>query len=559
MAYTIRNDATGVIVYDPRLDDAILIDPELHQKDNAFGSFECEMFSNHSEYGNLHKRRTIYAIYKDDAPDPMWKGIFIEGSDGLSSSMSLYFEDFMSVLRDSMQDAFVFTGQPNEFLASLIDAHNAQVDPWQRVTLGHVTVVDPNDYVRRSSESELSTWDVIKTRLIDTLGGHVRMRYEGGVAYLDYLEGDTANTDPHLNTSTQIIEFGENLTDFSRVVSASETYTACIPKGAKVDQYDDEGELHSVALTIESVNNGSKYLIDEVARALYGFRCAPLDLTTWEDVTVAANLMSKGDAWLHSQGVKLANTIKLSAVDLKRLGITSDSFAFLDYVRVSIYPLDIEALYLLTEITIPLDDPSELSISLGETFMSLADRQQQNASQLQQSIEKVEQSIPGKVQTGVQNEIAETLTTVQTLIEQTGNSILSQVSEIYTSTSSFEEFQSQVSTMIEQTANSFEMQFSTITSQITSLDGSVSSRFSEISKYIRFVDGNIILGVDGDPLILKITNERLQFLHNNVEIAYFSSGRLYVDKLHAITSLTLGDFAFSPDSSRGMNLKYIGM
>ena len=558
MVYTVREDATGVIVYDPRFYEAILVDPRLHLKDNAFGSFECEIYMNHGAYGDLQKRRSIYSIYKDDAPEPMWKGIFIEGGDSLSPSMNMYFEDFMSVLRDSMQDAFVFTGQPREFLSQLIDAHNAQVDPWQRVTLGHVTVTDPNDYVRRSSESELTTWDVIKTRLIDTLGGHVRMRYEGGVAYLDYLEGDTANTDPHLNTSTQIIEFGENLTDFSRVVSASETYTACIPKGATMDQYDDEGELHSVALTIESVNNGSKYLIDETARALYGFRCAPLDLTTWDDVTIPANLMTKGNEWLHSQGVKLANTIKLSAVDLKRLGVASDSFGFLDYIRVSVYPLNIEALYLLTEITIPLDDPSELAISLGETFMSLADRQQQSASQLQQNIQKVEQSIPGKVQSGILGEIAETLTTVQTLIEQTGNSILSQVSEIYTSTTSFEEFQSQVSTMLTQTSNSFEMQFSTIVSQITSLDGSVSSRFSEINKYIRFVDGNILLGEDGNPLILKITNERISFYYNNVEIAYFSAGRLYVDKLEAITSLTLGDFAFGPDSSRGMALKYIG-
>ncbi len=558
MAYTVRNDATGAIIYDPRLEDAILIDPKLHQKDNAFGSFECEMYSNHAEYGNLNKRRTIYAIYKDDAPDPLWKGIFIEGSDGLSSSMKLYFEDFASVLRDSVQDAFVFTGQPKTFLASLIDVHNAQVQPWQRITLGHVTVTDPNDYVRRSSESELSTWDVIKTRLINTLGGHVRMRYEGGVAYLDYLKGDTANPDPYLNTSTQIIEFGENLKEFSRIVSAAETYTACIPKGATVDQYDDEGELHSIPLTIESVNGGSKYLVDQEAVALYGFRCAPISETTWEDVTIPANLMMKGREFLSGKAVKLTNTIRLTAVDLRRLGIATDSFGFLDYVRVSVYPFDIEALYLLTEIAIPLDNPSELLISLGETFMSLADRQQQNASQLQQSIEKVEQSIPGKVQTGVQNEIAETMTTVQTLIEQTGNSILSQVSEIYTSTSSFEEFQSQVSTMLTQTSEAFELQFSTITSQITNLDGSMSSRFTELSKYIRFVDGNIILGVDGDPLILKITNERLQFLHNNVEIAYFSSGRLYVDKLHAITSLTLWNFAFSPDSSGGMNLKYIG-
>lgn len=559
MAYTVRNDATNAIVYDPRVEDAILIDPVLHQKDNAFGAFNCEMFSMHFDLANLQKRRTIYAIYKDDAPHPMWKGILISGGDTLEPLASLYFEDFMSVLRDSVQDAFVFTGQPDAFLAELIANHNAQVDPWQQITLGYVTVTDPNDYVRRSSESELTTWEAIKTRLIDTLGGHLRMRYEGDIAYLDYLEGDVNDTDPYLNTSTQVIEFGENLKEFSRVVSASETYTACIPKGAKVEQYDDEGVAHSVALTIADVNDGSKYLIDEEARALYGFRCAPISETTWDDVTVPSNLKTKGLEYLKGKAVKLANTIKLSAIDLRHLGVQSDSFGFLDYVRVNISPYNIYALYLLSEISIPLDDPSELTISLGETFRTLADRQQQHASQLQQNIERVEQSIPQKVQTGFQNEIAETMISIQSLIQQTGSEILTQVSEIYLSTSSFEEFQKEVSTSFKQTSNAFNFEFKTITSKVTTLDGTVSSKFTEIDKYIRFIDGNIVLGENGNPLILKITNERISFLYNNVEIAYFSSGRLYVNQIEAITSFTLGDFVFGKDSSGGMNIKYIGV
>lgn len=558
MAYTIRNDATGAIVYDSRLEDAVLIDPVLHQKDNAFGSFNCEMPTNHADYANLRKRRTIYSIYKDDATNPMWKGILISGTDALDSSVTLYFEDFMSVLRDSMQDAFVFTGTPAEFLAQLLAAHNAQVQPWQQITLGTVTVTDPNDYIRRSSESELSTWEAIETRLIKTLGGHLRMRYAGGLAYLDYLEGDTSNLDPYLNTSTQVIEFGENLKEFSRVVSASGIYTACIPKGAKIEKYDENGDVYSEALTIADVNDGSKYLIDADAVALYGFRCAPVADTTWEDVTVAANLKTKGQAYLSGEAVKLANTIKLGAIDLRHLGVASDSFGFLDYIRVNVYPFDLDAIYLLTEISIPLDDPSELSISLGETSLSLSDRQQQQASDIQQKIESAAQDVKDDTQNSIQNEIAHTVSSIQSLIAQTSDQIMSQVSEIYTSTTSFEEFQSQVTTMFTQTSDAFEMQFSTITSQITNLDGSVTSRFSEINKYVRFVDGNILLGEDGNPLILEIRNDRISFKYNNVEIAYFSSGRLYVDKLEAITSLTLGAFAFSPDSSGGMALKHIG-
>lgn len=559
MVYTIRNDATGAIVYDPRIETAVLVNPTLHLKDNQFGSLDCEMYSNHIDMSNLRKRRTVYAVYKDDATEPMWKGILISGDDTLNPSATLYFEDFMSVLRDSMQDAFVFTGQPKDFLTLLIDRHNAQVDPWQRIALGIVSVTDPNDYVRRSSESELTTWDAIKTRLIDTLGGHVRMRYEGGVTYLDYLEGSTTNLDPNLNTSTQTIEFGENLKEFSRVVSAAETYTACIPKGAKIEKYDENGEVYSESLTIADVNDGSKYLIDEDARALYGFRCAPIDETTWDDVTVAANLKTKGLEYLQGRAIKLANTIKLSAIDLRHMGVSSDSFEFLGYVPISVYPYDIDAIYLLTELSIPLDDPSELTISLGETSLSLADRQQKQAANLQQKIESTAQDVKTDVQNSITNEIARTVTSIQTLIAQTGDRIMTQVSEIYTSTTSFEEFQKQVSTTLSQTSDAFAMEFSTLTSQITTLDGSVSSQFSEISKYIRFVNGNILLGEDGNPLILEIRNDRISFKYNNVEIAYFSSGKLYVDKLEAITSLTLGAFAFSPDSSGGMALKHIGV
>ena len=559
MAYTVRNDATNALVYDPRIEDALLIAPVLHEKANSFGSFKCEMPNDHAEYATLQKRRTIYSIYNDDAEDPMWKGIFISGSETLDTSIELYFEDFMSVLRDSMQEPFVFTGNPEQFLESLLEAHNAQVEPWQQIRLGIVSVTDANDYVRRESEIEITTWEAISSRLIGTLGGYLRMRYVGGEAFLDYLHGDTNTLDPNLNVSTQLIEFGENLNEFSRVISAAETYSACIPKGVGVDEYDEEGNLHTHRLTIEDVNNGSKYLIDEEAVALYGFRCAPVDSTTWDDITVPVNLLKKGQEFLHGTAVKLANTIKLSAYDLRHLGVASDSIGYLDYVHVSVYPYDIDAIYLLTEISIPLDDPSTLTISLGETFRSFSDRQQQQAANIQQQMERVATETVRGAQIGALNELTETATALQTLIEQTGNSILTQVSEIYTSTTSFEEFREKVSTMLTQTETMFELQFSTISSQITTLDGAVTSRFTELNRYIRFVDGNILLGEDGNPLMLKITNEKISFIYNNVEIAFFSSGRLYVDQLEAITSLTLGSFAFGPDSSGGMSLKYIGV
>lgn len=557
MVYQIRNDASNLIVYDPRLEDAIVVDPELKLSDNQCGSLRFKMFPSHADYTNIKKRRTVYAVYRGDAVNPIFKGICVDGTDDQDQIVDLYFEDFMSVLRDSMQDAFEYHGELIPFFEGLLSAHNAQVETWQQIQPGHITITDPNDYIYRLSEKELSTWEIIQTRLIDVYGGHLRMRYESGVAYLDYLKGDVNDLDPYLNTSTQTIEIGENLKDFSRLISASETYTACIPKGAETTFYDDDGAEYRARITIEEVNSGSKYLIDTDAVALYGFRCAPVDLTTWDDVTMAENLKTKGQAFLSGTLVKLANSIKLSAADLVHLGVESDSFGFLDYVRVVVFTANINQIYLLTEIAIPLDDPVELSISLGETTLSLTDQQTRKSSELTQRIEDVGSSV-SEVRQQVATDIEEVSETFTRLIESTAESIMSQCAAIYVSATSFSEYQEQVSTMLTQTAQGFTMQFNNLTQQITTLNGTVQTQITNTSKYIRFVDGNIVIGIEGNPLILKIGNDKISFVTDNVEIAYFSSGRLYVNDVEALISLTIGNFAFMPTTTGGMSLKYIG-
>lgn len=408
------------------------------------------------------------------------------------------------------------------------------------------------------SESELTTWDVIKTRLFgSTLGGHLRMRYVNGVNYLDYLEGDTSDLDPYISTSTQVIEIGENLKNFERVITSEETYSACIPKGAELTFYNDDGEEYRARLTVESVNEGSKYLINREAVEKYGFRCAPIDLTTWDDVELPENLLSRGLEYLQNTLVKLSNSIKLSAIDLKHLGVDTDAFDFMQYVRVSVYTLDLDDIFLLTDIDIPLDDPSEIDINLGEVYLSLADRTIQQRENLNTAITAITDGI-NETRSEAATRIDRTTEEIRSLINNTGASILSQVSKLYLSSASYEEFRKEVSTLLTQTEDAFNFQFESIASRVTTVEGSANSQFSKISKYIRFVDGQIILGESGNSLILRIANDRISFIADNTEIAYFSSGRLFVDQLQAITSLTIGSFAFLPNKTGGMTLKYIG-
>ena len=116
---------------------------------------------------------------------------------------------------------------------------------------------------------------------------------------------------------------------------------------------------------------------------------------------------------------------------------------------------------------------------------------------------------------------------------------------------------SSVSTQIEQTANSVEIQFQTFRADIESVVSNTDAEFEEIKKYIRFIDGKILLGEVGNELELEIANDRISFLQDGAEVAYFSHRKLYVTDTQILHSLQLGNFAFMPRDNGNLSFKKI--
>lgn len=83
------------------------------------------------------------------------------------------------------------------------------------------------------------------------------------------------------------------------------------------------------------------------------------------------------------------------------------------------------------------------------------------------------------------------------------------------------------------------------------------AQFQNISKYIRFEDGNIILGEVGNQLTLHIENDIIHFVDNNNTVAYFSNNKLYVTDGEFINTLRLGNFAFSPRENGNLSFSKI--
>lgn len=119
----------------------------------------------------------------------------------------------------------------------------------------------------------------------------------------------------------------------------------------------------------------------------------------------------------------------------------------------------------------------------------------------------------------------------------------------YTTTNAFNEYRELVSTQFKQTADDFTFQFNNITGDITKLNGETNAQFQEIEKYIRFENGNIVLGQTGNQITLRIQNDRILFIQdNNVDnpVAYLSDNKLYITDAEILNSIQLGNFAFKP-------------
>lgn len=548
---TLGNDT----IYDPRIPRCFLEDPELHQKANKVGSLKFRVYPTHAQYGQFVKLASVISVYKDSRPLPVWRGRVLSTVMRMDKSMLIECEDLLAYLLDSIVRPFDFSGGVSDFLEYVLTQHNEQVTSAQQIHLGTVTVVDPNDYIHRSSVDYLSSWEVIESKLIKLLGGYLRLRHESDGMYLDYLAG----TQDDFPTSTQVIEYGENISELIEEVSAEATFTACIPLGAELTLEDDTGEEIKKRLTVESVNDGADYIVNEEAFAQYGWICAPVKETTWDDVTLPENLLTKARTYLNNQGVKLKNTLTLTAFDRHNIDVSVESYDFLEFVQVRSTPHNIGKTYLLSEKKTPLADPSGATITLGDSELSLTDTALSGFKDAQEQIENVSGTVDlNNAQTNAQlNELAQTTLDLYSNIERTAKELILQMSTTYTSVSSFEEYREYVSSQLVASAQAYELQFSKVISQINALDEDTKQQLSTISKYIRFDMGDIILGRSDSALTLKIQSDRIAFILDNTEIAYFSSGRLYVDNLEAITTLTVGRFAWIPRANGNLSLKMI--
>lgn len=151
----------------------------------------------------------------------------------------------------------------------------------------------------------------------------------------------------------------------------------------------------------------------------------------------------------------------------------------------------------------------------------------------------------------------ETYTYINESIENSEGTTRTMMKE-YAKTSDLVNLEQSVSTSITQTAEDIELRFNRSVDTLTEKDGEIVRILEENSKYIRLVDGDIILGETGALLTTKISNGRISFLYNDtVEVAYISDQKLYITHAEILNSITIGKFAYLPRTNGNLSFKKI--
>lgn len=525
----------GLPIYNDKLEGLKIFSPSLDLELNKTGSFSFTLYPDHPYYGSIQKLKSIITVYQEDYL--LFRGRVLDDEIGFYNERKVTCEGELAFLLDSIKRPYDFTGSVAEYLALLLESHNAQVDETKRFTLGNVTVTDPNDYIVRSNIDYTDTWKEMNDKLLTLLGGFLSVRHADGVAYLDYL-ADFALLSP------QKIEFGKNLLDQKRIIKGADVATVVIPLGAKLK--DAEGKDTDKRLTIESVNGGADFIEDAAAISQYG---TIVKTVIFDDVTIAENLKAKGQAYLSSL-VKLPESIELTAADLATVSTSFSSFHLGTYVDAVSKPHGLNQKFLVRKLSINLLDPAANKLTLGGVFEGLAaslkgltDTQGKIINEISESVRKASEAVYNVEQN------------LESSIRQSEENIKATVAESYYLKDETDALVSSVSTTIEQTKESVEIQFTQFNADLEAVANGADAEFEEIRKYIRFVDGSILLGQVGNELELKISNDRISFLQDDTEVAYFSDNKLYVTDGHFINALQIGDFAFIPRANGNLSFK----
>lgn len=376
MIYKIKLD--GKVLYYPGDRQAAVINPELDLQTGYAGELTLKVPPLNPLYGEIHNRKSMVSVYRGNTE--IFYGEVRTREKDRFKNQPVKATGALSFLADSILPQQEWHDiSPRDLLDAWLQLHNNQVEDRKKIYTGVVTIHDSNDSLYRITDRE-NTLEAIRDKLVDRLGGYLRLRHENDKLYLDWL-----TIQEYGKYCEQPIQFGENLMDYSETMTADDVITALIPLGAAIEQETDENasefERLEKNIDITSVNDGKDYIYSKEAVENFGWVWRT---EKWDDVSVPANLLKKAIEFLTSNQYE-SLVISLTAVDLSLFGQDYDSFDIGDRVLCNAIPYGMKKVLPVMEMKIPLQQPDQAQLTLGENLQqSFTDQTSGTFTQIRQ-------------------------------------------------------------------------------------------------------------------------------------------------------------------------------
>src|SRR5690625_1000182 len=411
---SIFNDEIETVIHSPHVNGHKLESGVVKKEINKIDSFDMSFYLNNPAHGKLKPFKTLIKVLNTKNNKYEFEGRILNPNgrmedDGLIT-YSYTAEGELAYLHDSQQRHLEYRGTPKDLFETLLDYHNEQVEDFKKFYPGEMEVTTSTDNIYIYLSAEKTTFEEIEDKILDRVGGELRIRKEDDKRYLDVLERVGADKQTEIRVA-------KNLKTISQNVDPTEIITRLTPLGERIESEDEDATDASEArLTIEDVNGGIPYidrqdLIDEFG-IIGGHK-------TWDDITLPSRLLSTAQNWMDNQKVVLYQ-YELTAVDLSLIGLDIDGFDVGNSHPVINPIMGIDDRLRIVGKSIDINNPHDDSLTIGDKFKNL-DEYQLDAIKSEKKVVELEGVVESQSKRIVA--IRQELQNVDSVLEDLNNAI----------------------------------------------------------------------------------------------------------------------------------------
>lgn len=391
-----RTTASRRVIHDPYSPRGNkIVHGEIKQAVNSIHELEFSIPLDHTMYQKLVQFKSIIEVVNLRDNEVEFVGRVLTMTNEMSTDgfvQKVVCEDFLSYLHDSAQ---WFQKLPNrgsgDYFKIIFESANVQIEEYKRITPRNITVQSRSDRPFRYIGYD-SSWDTVRERIINNIGGYLTLREFNTRLYVDWTKDIGI-------TKESPIKLGQNIKSASREVDFDGLATIIVPIGADLQsqnqgqEEDQSPDVTRAQLDIRSVNDGKMYLADEELIREFGFIRKSV---IWTEIDNPGILLARGKQYLRNQKIALAKWT-ISAVERYLIDSRYSKFRIGNKHKIINAPLSgIETLQIL-EKKIDILNPQSVDLTIGSQSQSLSAYQLQT-QEADSSIEKLksDQSIATK-------------------------------------------------------------------------------------------------------------------------------------------------------------------